>query len=188
MDDPRQQVLRMFDRTAWIITASVGGERSGLVATFVNTASLGPAHPRLAIGIARHHYTWELINRSRAFTAHLVDEAAGALIWRFGLSSGRHTNKFDGVEWRHGQTGSPIITSALAWLDCRVEADLDIGDRTIYVGAAVDGGVNRAATPLTSEQIFRLADAEQRTRMDADRDRDAQLDAAAILAWRGART
>ena len=44
-------------------------------------------------------------------------------------------NKFAGVEWRRSQTGSPIITSALAWLDCAVEADLDIGDRTIYVGA-----------------------------------------------------
>ena len=188
MDDPRQQVLRLFDRTAWIITASAGGETSGLVATFVSNASLVQAHPRLAIGIARHHYTWELINRSRSFAAHLVDEAECALIWRFGLSSGRHTNKFGGVEWRRSQTGSPIITSALAWLDCAVEADLDIGDRTIYVGVAVNGGVNRAATPLTSERIFSLANAEQRTRMDEDRHRDEQLDAPAILAWRAART
>ena len=188
MDDPRQQVLGLFDRTAWIITASADGETSGLVATFVSNASLVQAHPRLAIGIARHHYTWELINRSRSFAAHLVDEAECGLIWRFGLSSGRHTNKFGGIEWRRGQTGSPIITSALAWLECAVEADLDIGDRTIYVGAAVDGGVNRAATPLTSKRIFSLANAEQQTQMDADLRRDEALDAAAILAWQAART
>ena len=30
MDDPRQQVLGLFDRTAWIITASADGETSGL--------------------------------------------------------------------------------------------------------------------------------------------------------------
>jgi flavin reductase (DIM6/NTAB) family NADH-FMN oxidoreductase RutF len=187
MTDPRERVLQLFDRTAWIITASADGQTSGLVATFVSNASLVREHPRLAIGIARHHYTWELINRSRSFAAHLVGEAECALIWRFGLSSGRVTNKFGDIEWRHGQTGSPIITSALAWLDCVVEADLDIGDRTIYVGAAVDGGVNGEATPLTSDRIFSLASAEQRTRMDEDRRRDEQLDAAAMLAWRAAR-
>jgi flavin reductase (DIM6/NTAB) family NADH-FMN oxidoreductase RutF len=75
----------------------------------------------------------------------------------------------------------------VAWLECAVEADLDIGDRTIYVGAAVDGGVNRAATPLTSKQIFSLANAEQQTQMDADLRRDEALDAAAILAWQAGR-
>jgi flavin reductase (DIM6/NTAB) family NADH-FMN oxidoreductase RutF len=184
MDDPRQDVLRLFDRTAWIITASAGGRSSGLVATFVSSASLVPAHPRLAIGIARHHYTWELINRSRSFAAHLVDEAECALIWRFGLSSGRSTDKFEGLEWRARQSGSPIITRAVAWLDCAVEADLDIGDRTIYVGAAIDGGVNRAARPLTFDRILSLANAEQRMQMDEARHRDEELDAAAMLEWR----
>jgi flavin reductase (DIM6/NTAB) family NADH-FMN oxidoreductase RutF len=160
---------------------------SGLVATFVSNASLVQEHPRLAIGIARHHQTWALIDRSRSFAAHLVDEAACDLIWRFGLSSGRVTDKFADLEWRRGQTGSPIISTALAWLECTVEADLDIGDRTIYVGAAVDGGVHRQAAPLRSERVVALASAEQRRQMDEDRRRDEQLDAAAMLAWRAAR-
>jgi flavin reductase (DIM6/NTAB) family NADH-FMN oxidoreductase RutF len=187
MDDPRQQVLGLFDRTAWIVTARAGDELGGLVATFVNNASLVQAQPRLAIGIARHHHTWDLIARSRSFAAHLVDEAASALIWRFGLASGRQTNKFAGLDWRRGQTGSPIVEGALAWLDCAVEAELDIGDRTIYVGAILAGGVNRAGTPVTSNGIFTLANADQRARMQEDRRRDEQLDAAAMLAWRAAR-
>jgi flavin reductase (DIM6/NTAB) family NADH-FMN oxidoreductase RutF len=184
MSDPRQQVLGMFDRTAWIVTASAGGEKSGLVATFVNSASLVPALPRLAAGIAQHHYTWDLIRRSRAFAAHLVDESQAALIWRFGLASGREIDKFAQLAWRRGQTGAPIVEDALSWLDCRVEADLDIGDRTIYVGAVIDGGVNRPGTALTANRIFDLATAEQRQRLDAEHQRDAAIDEAAMRAWR----
>lgn len=188
MIDPRQQALALFDRTAWIVTAAAGEEMSGLVATFVNSASLVPALPRLVAGIARHHLTWDLIRRSRSFAAHLIDESQCELIWRFGLESGRHTDKFAGLDWRRGPTGSPLLGSALAWIDCAVEAEFDIGDRTLYVGAGLDGGVNRAGTALTSSRIFELASPDQRQRMDVDRRHDERLDAAAILAWRAART
>jgi len=174
----------MFDRTAWIVTASAGAEKSGLVATFVNSASLVPALPRLVAGIAQHHYTWDLIRRSRAFAAHLVDESQAALIWRFGMASGREIDKFGQLGWRSGLTGAPILDDALSWLECRVEADLDIGDRTIYVGAVTDGGVNRPGAPLTANRVFELATAEQRQRLDSERQRDAAIDEAALLAWR----
>jgi flavin reductase (DIM6/NTAB) family NADH-FMN oxidoreductase RutF len=179
-----QKVLSLLDGTAWIITSGSAGDTGGLVATFVNNASLVPALPRLVIGIARHHYTWELIQRSRAFAAHLVDEQQCELIWKFGLTSGRRVNKFADVKWRRGQTGSPLLEDALAWVDCSVEAELDIGDRTIYVAAVVDAGVSRPGAALTEQRILALADQDQRARMDEQRRRDEKLDAAAMLAWR----
>ena len=56
--------------------------------------------PRLAVGIARHHHTWELISQSGVFAAHLIDEASAELLWSFGLGSGRERDKFAGVLWR----------------------------------------------------------------------------------------
>ena len=179
-----QQVMTLLDGTAWIITSGTGSENGGLVATFVNNASLVPSLPRLVAGIARHHYTWELIHRSRVFAAHLVDEQQCELIWKFGLASGRDVNKFTDVKWHRGQTGSPVLDDALAWVDCSVEAELDIGDRSIYVGAVVDAGVTGISAPLTEKRIFELANAEQRHRMDEQRRRDERLDATALLTWR----
>jgi len=182
-----QEVLGLFDRSAWIITASSGGKTGGLVATFVNNASIVPALPRLVVGIAQHHYTWELIRASRSFAAHLVDERHAELIWRFGLRSGRRVDKFDDLKWRKGETGSPLLEDALAWVDCAVEAELDIGDRTIYVAAILDGGVMRAGVPVTARRLHQLAPAHQRDRMEEQRRRDQALDTAAVLAWRANR-
>ena len=181
-----QQVLGLVDRAAWIITSRYGDELGGLVATFVNNASLVPALPRLVAGIARHHHTWELIQRSRSFAAHLVREDQPEWFWRFGIGTGRDSNKFAGIEWRPGPTGSPVLNDALAWVDCAVETELDIGDRTIYVAAIVNGHVNGTGAAMTSNRLLDIADDERRRRLGEERRRDAALDAAAILKWRAA--
>jgi flavin reductase (DIM6/NTAB) family NADH-FMN oxidoreductase RutF len=179
-----QEALTLFDRAAWIVTSSSNDDIGGLVATFVSNASLVPTLPRLVIGIAHHHHTWGLIHESRSFAAHLVDEEHLALMWRFGLGSGRDVNKFADLRWRRGQTGSPVLEEALAWLDCAVEVEVDIGDRTIFVAAIVDGGVSGVGAALTANRMLELAGDEQLRQMREERQRDEELDASAILIWR----
>jgi 3-hydroxy-9,10-secoandrosta-1,3,5(10)-triene-9,17-dione monooxygenase reductase component len=41
---------------------------------------------------------------------------------------------FDGVPYHTASTGSPILADSLAWCDCRVEAQYDSGDHTIFIG------------------------------------------------------
>jgi flavin reductase (DIM6/NTAB) family NADH-FMN oxidoreductase RutF len=183
-DTAVQRVMNLFGRTAWIITATDGHVQGGLVATFVNSASLVPAMPRLTIGIARHHHTWGLIDRSRCFAAHLVDEAEPGLIWRFGLGSGRDVDKLADLSWHRGRTGSPILDAAMAWLDCAIEAELDIGDRSIYVAAVVDGDLVKPGPPMSVERLLQLGSEEQLRRMQDERLRDERLDAEAMAAWR----
>jgi flavin reductase (DIM6/NTAB) family NADH-FMN oxidoreductase RutF len=179
-----QRVLGLAEQTAWIITSRHDDQMGGLVATFVSNASLVPALPRLIAGIARHHFTWELISRSRSFAAHLVDESHVDLIWRFGLGSGRDVNKLASVAWRSGRTGSPILEDAIAWLDCSVEAELDIGDRTIFIAAIVDGSLSRVGSPMTVHRILHLGSEDQLNQMHEERLRDEKIDAAAIIQWR----
>ena len=179
-----QQVLGLFDRTAWIITSSHGDRLGGLVATFVANASLVPALPRLVTGIARHHHTWDLIQRSRSFVAHLAGDEQCELFWRFGLGSGRDANKFADIAWRRGRTGSPVLEGTLAWLECAVETEFDIGDRTIYLAAILDGNLNAVGTPLTAKRLWELADDDRRRRLTEERRRDEAIDGPAIAEWR----
>ena len=51
-DDLLDSVL---DPVLWVVTARFGDEQSGLIATFVQKASLVPALPRMVTAIARHH-------------------------------------------------------------------------------------------------------------------------------------
>src|SRR5437588_10674311 len=124
-------VFAQLDRELWLLTAAASGNRGGLVATFVSQASIVPEMPRVLVGMARQHRTWELIEASGAFALHLLGEEHLDWVIRFGLKSSRTVDKFDGLEHRPGPSGSPILRGAAGWLDCRVEAKLDTGDRTL---------------------------------------------------------
>ena len=111
------------------MTAAADVNRGGLIATFVSQASIVPELPRVVIGIARQHFTWQLIEQTGAFALHLLGDEHLPWVWRFGLRSGRQGDKLDGIASRAGKTGSPILPDALAWLEARVEGRLDTGDR-----------------------------------------------------------
>ena len=173
-----------LDRELWLVTARAGERRGGLIATFVSQASLVPELPRMLVGVARQHHTWELIEASGAFALHLLGQDNADWVAHFGLRSGRTFDKFAGVPYRAGPTGSPVLDGAIGWLDCAVEARMETGDRTVYLGQVVGSEVTRYGPPLTLKRF--LEEAPQETAAELKRlvHRDCDIDAAAIAAWR----
>jgi flavin reductase (DIM6/NTAB) family NADH-FMN oxidoreductase RutF len=180
-------VLERVDREIWIVTAAWAGRRGGLAATFVNPASIVAAMPRIVAGIGKRHETWKLIEDSGAFAVHLLDESQIDLVWRFGLQSSRDADKFEKLEAATAATGSPIICDAVAWLDCRVEARLDTGDRTIYLADVVDAAVLRETKPLSLQMLLKIAPRERLSMLREQMAADAAQDAEEIARWRKTR-
>ncbi len=178
-------VYALYDPPLWLITAADGRERGGCIATFVVRASIVREMPRMIIGVARHHHSWRLIEASGRFALHLLPIERLDLVWRFGLQSGWDADKFDGLQTRSTPLGSPRIDDALAWLDCRVESSLSSGDRSIYLAAVSDGGSRNGAGPaLSVARMLDQAPPQRRAELDRLYERDGQIDAAAIDAWR----
>lgn len=174
----------MLDREIWLVTAAAGPRRGGLIATFVNPATIVPDLPRVLVGLARQHHTWELVEASNAFALHLLGEQQIDWVWRFGLESGRGRDKLDGLPWRTMTTGSPVLEGVIGWLDCRVEARLDSGDRTVYLAGVVQSGVMQSAPPLTMRRLVQLAPSDRLAEMKRQLQHDSAIDAEAIRRWR----
>jgi flavin reductase (DIM6/NTAB) family NADH-FMN oxidoreductase RutF len=192
LDAPRAnaigRVFDLYDPPLWLVTSAQGGRRGGLIATFAVRASIVAALPRMVIGVAKQHHTWGLIEGSGRFALHLLRPNQLDLVWRFGLATGHQADKLEGLKAAVTPGGQPLIADTLAWLDCRCEARLDSGDRTVYLAAITDGGrapgAGEAAAALTVRRLFSAAPPEMRARLDGLYARDGQVDAAAILAWR----
>ena len=103
----------------------------------------------MVIGVAKHHHTWGLIEGSGGFALHLLHAHQIDLVRRFGLASGHQTDKFAGLPHALTPGGQPFIADALAWLDCRCEARMDTGDRTLYLAAVTDGATIAGAAERT---------------------------------------
>jgi flavin reductase (DIM6/NTAB) family NADH-FMN oxidoreductase RutF len=189
MDSNFDQLSGMIDRSLdpilWVVTSRFGSDRGGLLATFVQKASLVPWFPRIAVGIAKHHYTWHLIQSSGAFGLHLMSEDDMPWIERFGLRTGWSSgDKLADMPVTDGTTGSPILKDAVPWLDCRVEASLDTGDRTVYLAEVVAGGSARTGQSLRVSRMLAKLPTDQRDTLSRLLAHDVLTDAAAIRAWR----
>ena len=178
------QVLMQTDREVWLLSAHAAGRNAGLIATFVNQASIVPELPRVVVGLAKQHHTAQAVDISRGFVLHLLTENQIDLVWRFGLQTGRDIDKWAGLSHDDSARGGPRLTDALAWLDCRIEASLDIGDRNVHVAEVLEGRVERAGVPLTMRRLIELAPPDRLAELKNDLLRDAIVDAVAIRAWR----
>jgi flavin reductase (DIM6/NTAB) family NADH-FMN oxidoreductase RutF len=177
-------LFRRLDRELWLVTSGAGGRRGGLIATFVSQASIVPSLPRMILGLAKQHHTWGLIEASGAFALHLIGEDQVDRVWRFGLESGRDRDKLDDLATRAGVSGAPILADAPGWLDCRVEARLDTGDRTVYLAEVLDAQSPGSRAFLTVQRMLPLVPEGRRAALDEQMSRDIAIDSRAIAAWR----
>jgi flavin reductase (DIM6/NTAB) family NADH-FMN oxidoreductase RutF len=181
------EVFHLYDPPLWLVTACHEGSRGGLIATFAVRASIVRALPRMVIGIAKHHYTWRLIEGSGRFALHLLAADDLEAVWRFGLQSGYQADKFVDLPDRRTVDGNPLFPRARSWLDCRVEERMDIGDRTVYVAEVSGGDVLAPGPVLGVGALLDGAPPEHRAKLDRLYAADQVVDTAAILAWRRAR-
>jgi flavin reductase (DIM6/NTAB) family NADH-FMN oxidoreductase RutF len=177
-------VLRIVDREVWIVTATDGKCRGGLLATWVSSASIDPDRPALLAGIAPNHFTAELVQASGAFAAHLLRPDQVELAWRFASGSGRDRDKLAGFELKGSATGSPILANCLAWCDCRVFARYDAGDRLFFWADVIAAEQLGAGAALRERALFAGLTTEQRQTLLADRDTDSALQRPLHEAWR----
>ena len=54
-------------------------------------------------------------------------------------------DKFDGVEWTPGVTGSPIIDGSLATVECTLGAIYEGGDHELVTGHVVDMEIGKGS-------------------------------------------
>jgi flavin reductase (DIM6/NTAB) family NADH-FMN oxidoreductase RutF len=182
--DAASTVFDQLDREIWLVTSRSGDRASGLVATYISRVSLVPSQPRVTLALAKHHFTHQLIEASNSFCLHLIDEHHIDWVWRFGILSGREIDKFRGLAIHPSVSGAPILADSLAWLDCRVEARMDTGDRTVYLAEVLDAHAGLAHAPLRLKRLSELAPADKIEQIKHAQERDIELDHQAILEWR----
>jgi ferric-chelate reductase [NAD(P)H] len=125
----------------YVIGSHKGDKLNAQIANTVFQITSEP--PTVAVSINKKNLTWEYIHESQAFAASvLCEDTPLSFIGRFGFRSGRDINKLEGVTYKMGVTGSPIVMdNAVAYLDVKVTKEVDAGTHTIFIGDVVDGDV-----------------------------------------------
>ncbi|MFO0864454.1 MAG: flavin reductase family protein [Gemmataceae bacterium] len=176
-------VFAQTDRELWLLTASLVERRGGLIATSVASASIVSDLPRIVVSIGKQHHTWQLVGASRRFVLHLLRSDQLDLAWKFATTTGHDCDKFESLAIEHGSCGLRLTDTA-GWVDCVVEASLDLGDRTLYVAEITGGKWIGPAPVLTVQKMIRTATADQLRLLKSQMAEHAAADAEAIRTWR----
>jgi 3-hydroxy-9,10-secoandrosta-1,3,5(10)-triene-9,17-dione monooxygenase reductase component len=131
-----REVLGHFATGVAVVTTADEDGPAGFTCQAFNALSLEP--PLVVFAPSRTSQSWPRIERTKVFCANVLSESQEALARVFATKSDR---KFDGVGWRPGTTGSPILHDALAWAECRLEVAHDGGDHRVAIGRPLDMGV-----------------------------------------------
>jgi|WetSurMetagenome_2_1015567.scaffolds.fasta_scaffold125713_1 flavin reductase (DIM6/NTAB) family NADH-FMN oxidoreductase RutF/rubredoxin len=109
--------------------------------------------PTVAVSINKKNLTHEFIHESKTFAAAvLCTDTPLSFIGQFGFKSGRDINKFEGVNYKLGVTGSPVVLdNAVSYIEARVIQEVDAGTHTIFIGQVVDGNIIEEKKTMTYE-------------------------------------
>ncbi|MBN2239663.1 MAG: flavin reductase [Dehalococcoidales bacterium] len=133
----------------YIVSSGNEEKKNGQIANTVFQITSEP--PTVAVSINKQNLTNEIIRESGVFTVSVLREDTPLpFIGGFGFKSGRDTDKFDGINYKTGSTGAPVVTdNAVAYLEARVKNEVDLGTHTIFIGEVVDGDVLTEEAPMT---------------------------------------
>jgi flavin reductase (DIM6/NTAB) family NADH-FMN oxidoreductase RutF len=138
-----RQVMGHFATGVTIITTlNKAGQMHGLTANAFTSVSLEP--PLLLISVDKKAESWPAFEESRVFTVNILADDQEGLSRKFAVSGG---NKFEGVAYRIGANGAPILEGALAFIECTLYAAYEGGDHSIYLGEIQQAEI-REAKPL----------------------------------------
>lgn len=127
-----KDALRRWPSGVTIVTSCAGGRIHGMTVSAFTSVSLAP--PLVLVCADKTSETHGVIAEGGVFAVHILAAGQEALSDRFASKKDEH-RRFEGVAWRKGRTGAPILPGALVAIECRVRAAHDAGDHVIYVGS-----------------------------------------------------
>ena len=133
----------------YLITAEHDGRRNGLIVNTVVQVSNAPE--KISVCISKNSLTHDIIMQARCFAVSILDrDAPMKFIGTWGFRSGRDIDKFEGVSYRKGATGAPIVLDhCLGYLEVQLFGTLDVESHTIFVGKIVETEKLAEGEPMT---------------------------------------
>lgn len=143
----KKEALRLFTYGLYAITTGDEQQRNAFTANWVSQVSFDP--PLVVLSIENDSVSLPIIRRTGLFAVNVYAADQRDLAGLLGKSFGKHPEKVDGLAFDVGETGCPVLSVGLAFVECRVQGEMLAGDSTLLLAQVEGATVLRRAEPLT---------------------------------------
>lgn len=115
-----------------ITTKGRDGRAAGMTASSFYSISLDP--PLVSISLTRNTPSFDSFVGAEEFAISILSVEQSGLARQFATPA---EDKFEGVALERTQFSSPVLSGCSAWLVCRPERVIDVGDHSLLVGEVI---------------------------------------------------
>jgi flavin reductase (DIM6/NTAB) family NADH-FMN oxidoreductase RutF len=148
-EQAKKTMLRKIPHGLFVCGVKEGEEVNGFTVSWVMQGSFQP--PLVINCVNTSSGSHAMIKSSQVFALSVLGAEQKEMAQKFFKPQRRVGNKFEDVEFYIGETGCPIISDSLGYVECRVVGAIEHGDHTVFVGEVIAAGVHREGDPLLLE-------------------------------------
>jgi flavin reductase (NADH) len=139
------EIMRAFPTGVAVVTAiDEDGAPRGLTTNAVTSASAEP--PLLLVCVDLESRTLPAIRHSGAFVVNFMAAETEDVCRLF---ASKAEDKFARLAWQSSARRLPVLhMHTLAWAECSVERELEIGDHAVFVGLVENGATTTERSPM----------------------------------------
>ncbi len=156
-DKTRRRILWLMPSGLYLLGSAAGGRRNLMT---LNWATQVASDPKLLlVSVEREALTHRLISESGVFTLSILRRDDRAVVRKFVKPAADDGTTLSGLAVEGAPSGAPVLSQALAWLDCEVRTCVDAGSHTAFIGEIVDCGAEQgAAREEAAFEVLRMED------------------------------
>jgi flavin reductase (DIM6/NTAB) family NADH-FMN oxidoreductase RutF len=153
-DRLRRRVLWTMPSGLYVVGSRHGDRRNLMTLNWATQVSSAPK--LLAIAVETEALTHALITGGGVFTLCVVDREDRAIVRKFTkpVEVNAAAATANGFPYRDGRTGAPILTQAVAFVECEVRQTIAAGTHSVFLGEVVEAGFQLAEDTL----VLRMED------------------------------
>ena len=152
----KKTTLRMIPYGLYVLTAAHGDHVAAATVNWVTQASFEP--PLVAVGVKTDSHAHALIKDTKAFALNVLGKGQQGMAFTFFKPAVKEGSTISGEPYRTGTTGAPILANTPAYIECTLEATVERGDHSIFVGRVVDVGLTKTPEGRADDATLWLKD------------------------------
>ena len=148
-DDPERQMAAALGRIPsgiFVVTVAQGSVTTGMLASFVQQCSFRP--PRVSLAFKPDRAIVTLLPPGAVFTLNILESSQTDIVAHFGKGFALGEDAFRGVGIETRAGAGPVLTEALAFLECQVVLRVPAGDHELFIADLRAGRVLDEGQPM----------------------------------------
>src|SRR2546425_136661 len=142
-DRLRRRVLWTMPSGLYIVGSRAAERRNGMTCNWATQLGFDPK--LLGLSVEKEAVTHELITEGGVFALCIVDREDRAIVRKFTkpVEVDADASTLNGFPFHDGRTGAPVLDQAVAYVECEVRHEIDVGGHTLFVGEVVDAAFQK---------------------------------------------